>query len=374
MRAARLHGARDIRFDDVPEPSLPLDGLLLRPRFTGLCGSDLHVWHTGPLGDLGPMVLGHEFSAEIVAVGGQVTDDRLQPGMLVAVEPMWTCGHCAPCRRGAYNLCRHLVWHGLSAHDGGLGELTAVRADMAHPLPPGVDALAGALVEPLAVAHHAVGRSGISPGGTGAVLGAGPIGIAVALNLVARGVDLIVASEPSPVRRAALRTALAAVGVEDSGVAVTAGLAAAGGTPGTAGVLGTAPGPTLRVVDPAAEDLSSVVTGLTDGDGVDVAFDAAGAEPAFHAGLRVVRPGGRVVTIAVYTRPVTFRPLDVFFGEIDLVASCAYRDDFPGVIDLLRAGAFPTDGWVRPVPLAGVGAAFEALDQAQEAKLLVDMS
>ncbi|MCK9878720.1 alcohol dehydrogenase catalytic domain-containing protein [Frankia sp. Ag45/Mut15] len=375
MRAARLHGARDIRIEEVPEPSLLPDGLLLRPRFTGLCGSDLHVWHAGPFGDLGPMVLGHEFSAEVVAVGDQVTDDRLRPGTLVAVEPMWTCGQCGPCRRGAYNLCRDIVWHGLSEHDGGLGELTAVRACMAHPLPDGVDALAGALVEPLAVAHHAVGRGGLGTGGTAAVLGAGPIGIAVALNLVARGVALIVVSEPSLVRRTALTTALAAVGVHEPDAALAPAAA-----PGTAAALGTGAGTgagagtTLRVVDPAAEDLPSAVAGLTEGDGVEVVFDAAGVEPAFQAGLRIVRPGGRVVTVAIYARPVAFRPLDVFFGEIDLVASCAYQDDFPSVIDLLRAGAFPTDGWVHPVAFDTVGAAFETLDQAQAVKLLVDLT
>jgi (R,R)-butanediol dehydrogenase/meso-butanediol dehydrogenase/diacetyl reductase len=352
MRAARLHGPRDLRVDDVQAPVAGPGEVLLRPLFTGLCGSDLHVWHGGALVSAGgePTTLGHEFSAEVVEVGPEVDDPRvvagqLRPGALVAVEPMWTCGRCGPCRSGSYNLCRSMIWHGLSDRAGALAELTVVRPGMVHVLPPGLDAVQGALIEPLAVAHHAVGRCGTVAGGSAVVLGAGPVGLAAALDLVARGVDRLVVTEPSKVRRAAVTGVLAAVGAS-----------------------------TASVVDPAEVDPAALVKDLTDGEGVDAVVDAAGVEPAFQAGLSVLRPGGTLVTVATYMQPVTFHPLLTMLSEIDVRASLGYRGDFPEVVELMAAGAFPVDGWVRRLPLADVAEAFELLDVGSEVKLLVDVS
>jgi (R,R)-butanediol dehydrogenase/meso-butanediol dehydrogenase/diacetyl reductase len=347
MRAARLHGARDIRVEEVPEPEPGPGDVLLRPRFTGLCGSDLHMWRHGSMGAAtsGPLVLGHEFSAEVVEVGPAVTDPRIRPGALVALEPLWRCGTCAPCRRGAYNLCRNLRFHGLSDHDGSLGELTVARPDMIHVLPEGLDAVHGALIEPIAVAHHAVGRCGLGPGGSAVVLGAGPVGLAAALDIVARGVERLVVSEPAPARRAATSKVLAAVG-------------AAGAV----------------VLDPARDDLAEAVAEVTGGEGADAVLDAAGAPAAFEAGLTAVRPGGRVVVVATYLQPVSFHPLTTVLGEIDLLGSIAYRDDFPPVIDLVADGRFPIDGWVERIPLAGVSDGFATLEAGSGIKLLVQVN
>ncbi|KPM52153.1 hypothetical protein ACG83_32110 [Frankia sp. R43] len=350
MRAARLHGPRDLRVDDVPAPSAGPGEVLLRPLFTGLCGSDLHMWHGGTGMSAGPLTLGHEFSAEVVEVGPDVDDPRvataqLRPGALVSVEPMWTCGHCGPCRAGSYNLCRNMVWHGLSDRAGALAELTVVRPGMVHVLPEGLDAVQGALIEPLAVAHHAVSRCGDIAGGSALVLGAGPVGIAAALDLVARGVERLIVSEPSKVRRAAVTTVLAAVGA------------------------GTA-----SVVDPAETDPAELAKELTKGEGVDCVVDAAGVEPAFQAGLSALRPGGTLVTVATYLKPVSLHPLLTMLSELDVRASLGYRGDFPPVVDLMAAGAFPVDGWVRQVPLPDVAGAFELLDAGADIKLLVDVS
>nr|WP_250643450.1 alcohol dehydrogenase catalytic domain-containing protein [Frankia sp. AiPa1]MCL9762723.1 alcohol dehydrogenase catalytic domain-containing protein [Frankia sp. AiPa1] len=346
MRAARLSGARTIQIEDVPAPVMSEEHLLLRPRFTGLCGTDLHLWHGGPpAGE--PLVLGHEFSAEIVEVGSAVTDPTLRPGVLVAVEPLWNCGTCAPCRRGDYNLCRALAFHGLAAdHSGGLGELTVVRPRMAHVLPPDLSSLQGALVEPISVAHHAVGRAGVAPGDAAVVLGAGPVGIACVLDLVARGIRRIIVSEPSPLRRGAVVDALTAVGATESAV----------------------------VLDPGAADLGEAARELTDGEGVDAVLDAAGVEVAFQAALGVVRPGGRIVTVATYLQPVSLHPLLTMLSEIDLRASLAYQDDFPPVIELMAKGHFPTDAWVSTISLAEVSAAFEHLDAGNGNKILVDLA
>ncbi|MDI2124902.1 alcohol dehydrogenase catalytic domain-containing protein [Yinghuangia seranimata] len=345
MRAAVLYDAHDLRIEEVPDPAPGPGEVLLRPRFTGLCGSDLHFWEGGlrqVLAD--PVILGHEFSAEVVEVGPEVADPRLRPGALVAVEPMWTCGRCAPCLRGTYNLCRNLTWHGLSAKGGGMSGLTVVRADMVHVLPEGLTAEQGALVEPVSVAHQAVTRAQIAPGGTALVLGAGPIGIATFLDLRARGVERVVVSEPSAQRR----EAIAALAEKTGGGAEL-------------------------VLDPAAVDVVAAVRELTGGDGADASIDAAGVEPAFHAGLAATRPGGRMVTVAVYMKPVTFHPMAAFLGGVDVVASCAYCNDFPAVIDGMVNGSYPLDGWVRPIPLSGAAEGFTALAAGRELKLLVDV-
>ncbi|MFB9321464.1 alcohol dehydrogenase catalytic domain-containing protein [Cryptosporangium minutisporangium] len=343
MRAARLHGPRDLRVETVPDPVPGPDEVLLRPLYTGLCGSDLHVWHGGAgAADGAPMVLGHEFSAEVVSVGPAAGDVR--PGTLVTVEPMWTCGGCAPCRRGDYHLCRAMQWHGLSARTGALADRTVVRASMVHVLPEGVDARQGALVEPIAVAHHAVARANLTPGGSALVIGAGPIGVACALDLLARGVRRIVVSEPSPVRRVAAARAFAAVGAPD-----------------------------VLVLDPGADDVPDAVRALTGGEGTDAVLDAAGVQAAFTLALAAVRPGGRVVTVAVYLEPVSFHPLTTFLGEVDLVASCGYRDDFPAVLDLVRDGRFPLTDLVRTVPLEAVGDAFAELEAGTALKVLVQL-
>jgi (R,R)-butanediol dehydrogenase / meso-butanediol dehydrogenase / diacetyl reductase len=347
MRAACLHGPRDIRVDEVPAPAPGRHEVALRPLFTGLCGSDLHVWENGPINDGERMVLGHEFSAEVIEVGAAVADPRLRPGALVAVEPMWTCGTCGPCRRGAYNLCRKMVWHGLSARSGGLAECTVVAPRMVHVLPSAIDAVQGALIEPIAVAHHAVGRLDLDSDPESAavvVLGAGPVGVAAVLDLQARGVRTVIVSEPSATRRAAAATAMAAAGADAA-----------------------------YVVDPSATDLAEAVRDATGGEGADAAIDAAGVELAFRGAIAAVRPGGVVVTVAIYLQPVSYHPLMTLLSEIDLRSSCAYRDDFPAVIDLMTRGAFPLEGWVEQVRLADVSGAFARLAAGDGGKILVDL-
>lgn len=177
------------------------------------------------------------------------------------------------------------------------------------------------------------------------VLGAGPVGLAAALDLVARGVEQLVVTEPSKARRSAVATVLAAVGAS-----------------------------TASVVDPAEVDLTALVKELTRGEGVDAVVDAAGVEAAFQSGLSSLRPGGTLVTVATYLQPVTLHPLQTMLSEIDVRASLGYRGDFPDVVELMAAGAFPSDGWVRQVSLAEVSKAFDLLDEGSEIKLLVDVS
>lgn len=346
MKAAVFHAQEDLRIEEVADPSPGPGQVKLRNAFAGICGSDLHVYYTPeaagldfehphPLtGSTLPQILGHEFSGTVVELGEGV--DGISVGDRVAVWPIYYCGDCAACRRGMYNACQKIGFHGLSSNGGGMAEFTTVDASKLHVLPENVDLRLGALVEPMAVAWHAVSRSGVEPGGTALIAGAGPIGIGVWFALKARGIEKVLVSEPSADRRAII--------------------AALGAT----------------VVDPVTEDLGAAVTDLTDGDGVDVAFDAAGAGPAVTSSLASLVPGGRVVVVAIHERTMDFLPTQLVMAETEIAGALAYLpEDFDAVIAAMAAGVYDTTGWVKDVPLDGVVDAIHALRGGAGAKILV---
>lgn len=346
MKAAVFHAQEDLRIEEVADPSPRPGQVKLRNAFAGICGSDLHVYYTPeaagldfenphPLtGSTLPQILGHEFSGTVVELGEGV--DGISVGDRVAVWPIYYCGDCAACRRGMYNACQKIGFHGLSSDGGGMAEFTTVDASKLHVLPENVDLRLGALVEPMAVAWHAVSRSGVESGGTALIAGAGPIGIGVWFALKARGIEKVLVSEPSADRRAII--------------------AALGAT----------------VVDPVTEDLGAAVTALTDGDGVDVAFDAAGAGPAITSSLASLVPGGRVVVVAIHERTMDFLPTQLVMAETEIAGALAYLpEDFDAVIAAMAAGVYDTTGWVKDVPLDGVVDAIHALRGGAGAKILV---
>ena len=199
MRAALYFGRQDLRLMEVAEPEPGPGEVKLRVHYNGICGSDLLEYFDGPMttrstphpltGVQNPVIMGHELCGEVVALGEGVGDLGL--GDLVAVEPVETCGRCLYCGLGQYNHCPSLAIQGYN-RAGGLAEYTVVKRRKAHPLPPGVTALQGALIEPLAIAWHTVNRCAVSAGQVVAIHGAGPIGAGAFLTLKRRGVEAIV--------------------------------------------------------------------------------------------------------------------------------------------------------------------------------------
>ncbi|UNX54767.1 2,3-butanediol dehydrogenase [Georgenia sp. TF02-10] len=345
MRAARFHGTQDLRVDHIDEPAPGRGQVKLKNAFAGICGSDLHMYFAPlpegseypkhPLTGAGlPQVLGHEFSGTVVELGADV--DGVAVGDRVAVWPVYYCGRCAACRQGRYNACRMIGFHGLTADGGGMAEFTTVPASQLHKLPDAVDLRLGALVEPMAVAWHAVERSGIRPGQSALVAGAGPIGIGVWFALKAHGVDRVIVSEPSAPRRA------------------------------TIGALGA------DVLDPVNEDLPARVADLTGGDGVEAAFDAAGAGPAIASALPLLAPGANLVVVAIHERPMEFLPTALVMAETEIRGALAYLPaDFDAVIDAMARGVYDTTGWVDEIGLDGVASALQTLREGKGAKFLV---
>jgi len=346
MKAAVYYGKGDVRVEEVEEPEPRHGEVKVRIAYNGLCGTDVHEVFDGPraiplqphplTGAVVPLILGHEAAGVVVGVGNGV--DGVEEGDLVAIEPIVRCGTCTWCRAGDYNMCERHAFHGISTGGGGLAEHTTVPATMIHRLPPSVDPRHAALVEPLAVAHHAVARAGVHRGQLAAIHGAGPIGIGVLLSLRASGVECVVL-EPSAERRA------------------------------VAEALGA------TTVDPSREGFDAVAAlgEVTGGRRADVSFDTAGGSTTFRSAVATTRSHGTVALVASPRAPMASPVLtELLSREIDVRASYAYCGDFPSVIEQVVAGAYPLDGWVSTMPLTDVVRALELLRAGQLIKVLID--
>jgi L-idonate 5-dehydrogenase len=200
MKAAVLYGPRDIRVEPLRTPELAAGMVLLRNRRVGICGSDQHYFEHGYCAAFvpdRPFVLGHEVMAVVEAVGAGV--ERVRPGDRVAVNPARACGFCEACKAGRGNLCTKTIMLGSASTtpptNGGLAEYVTVREDQCHALPDGVDEDLGAMMEPFAVALHAVKRAGTVAGRRVMVTGAGAIGLLAALTARAFGAAPVAISD-----------------------------------------------------------------------------------------------------------------------------------------------------------------------------------
>ncbi len=265
MKAARLHGVRDIHIDEVPRPEPGPGEVLLKMAAVGVCGSDMHYYLDGGIGDAviaAPITMGHEPSAYVAALGAGVKG--LEIGQLVAIEPAIPCGHCEMCLTGHPNLCPNVRFCGTPPIDGVFSDYAVMPADNCVPLPEGFSAVEGALLEPLGVAIHTVDLSHLRVAQSIVVLGAGPIGLLIAAVARAAGAGQILMTEPIPERRAFALNYIADA-----------------------------------VFDPSSEDVVTAVQEATNGRGVDIAFEAAGAADTPQNGVDMLRPGGTLVLCGI---------------------------------------------------------------------------
>ena len=263
MKALRLYGPRDLRLVEEPAPRPEPGEVLVRVRSVTICHSDIHYYRDGRIGDTvseEPLILGHEFCGEVLEVTPGV--EGLKPGDLVAAEPAISCGHCRFCREGNPNLCQHLLFAGTPPLDGGLCEVVRYRPEFLFPLPSGLSADEGAMLEPLGVALYSWDLGGARVGETVAVVGCGPIGLLLVQLARIAGATQILAVEPLGYRR------------------------------DLAAELGAIP------LDPS-EDLVRRAGEYTEGYGVDVAIEVAGKVPAQEEAAQMVKRGGTVVAVGI---------------------------------------------------------------------------
>jgi 2-desacetyl-2-hydroxyethyl bacteriochlorophyllide A dehydrogenase len=298
MKAAILHGPRDLRVESMAAPRAAAGEVLVRVAAAGLCGTDYSIW-TGDRAVAYPRVMGHEFLGTVAAVGPEVS--RVRIGERVVVEPNYSCGRCPLCREGNRNLCLQRTAVGIDTN-GGFAELARVPAQCVWPIPADLGDEDALLAEPLAVVVRAVKRAAPRAGEAAAVLGAGTLGLLALQVLRARGARILVVSRTS--RRFELARALGAEATHE---------AAQG------------------AVDTAARAFSGR-------EGVDVVVETAGTAAAVSQALALVRPGGRVVLTGLphESTPVSF--FTVVRREVTITGSMIYQDEFPEAVRLLAQG------------------------------------
>jgi len=308
MMACVLYGAHDIRLERRERP-VPKEGMvLLRVLRVGICGSDLHYFEYGRCGAFvpgKPFILGHE----VVGIVEEAAEDVRSPsvGSRVAVNPARSCGVCHYCRQGRGNLCRSTVMLGSASTnpptDGAFADFVLVKAEQCHALPPEFDDGLGAMLEPFAVALHAVKRAGTVSGQRVLVTGGGPIGLLVVITSIAFGASLVMLSDPVAERRQ------------------TAAKFGVGG-----------------VIDPTEEGVVDSVRRKVD-DGFDVIFEASGASPALRQAFGFVRPGGKIVQIGTLSADDIPLPANqIMSREIQYLGSFRYGDVFDEAIRLIVSG------------------------------------
>ncbi|MCO8269952.1 alcohol dehydrogenase catalytic domain-containing protein [Actinoplanes sp. TRM 88003] len=316
MLVSRLHAAGDVRLHQEPEPSG--DGTLVEVTSVGICGSDLHWFTEGGIGDAvpaKPLVLGHEMAG--VIRGG--ADD----GVRVAIDPSIPCHHCEPCLSGWPNLCLNIVFAGHGATDGGLRQLLTWPANRLHRLPDSLSDDDGAMLEPLGVALHAYDLAKVRMASTVAVVGCGPIGLLLVQLAFRGGATRVLVAEPLPHRLAAA-VEMGAVPIEDDAAA-------------------------------------------------DVVFEVSGSEAAVDRALRVARPGARVVLVGIPDGDTTTFSASIARRKgLTLVTARRMGEVYPRAIalaeqKLVDLGSVVSDSY----PLSAVADAFGAAAARTGLKVVV---
>lgn len=307
MKGFVLHGAKDIRLEEIPKPVPKPGEVLVAVRAAGICGSDLHYYAHGRCGNFiptRPFVIGHEFAGEIVAVGDGVDAARI--GQRVAIDPSRPCGRCRTCRSGRYNLCPQMVYFGSAAvvppSDGCFSEFVTAPATNCHPIPDDFEYAWGALLEPLSVAMHAANRAGHLPGRSVLITGGGTIGQMILLMATAFGASRVVVADLKPFAR-------------DFAMKY-----------GASGVL-----------DPSAADVADQAKAMVPG-GFEVVFEASGAPPALDMAIRLAAQGGTVVQVGTLPDGVAIPANALLTRELDYRGSWRFANVFDRVLELITAG------------------------------------
>src|SRR2546425_11054431 len=303
MATAVLYAPRDLRIEQRPVPTLSEGEVLVRILSVGVCGSDVHYYEHGRIGDFvvrSPLILGHETSGQIVEVGKGVSPERV--GERVAIEPGQPCRRCDQCRTGTYNLCPNIRFHGTPPVDGTLCEFVAVRSELSFVVPDEISDNAAALLEPLSVGIWANRKAGTQIGSSVLIAGAGPVGLVTTKVALAMGATRIAVTD---VNRHRLSAALASGATE--------------------------------IAVPGSDDISGEF---------DAFIDCSGSSAAIDAGVRVVRPAGSVVLVGMGADELRL-PLGVIQQrELVITGTFRYANTWPTAIALAASGRVSLDDLV----------------------------
>lgn len=331
-------GPGNVQLIDVPEPACTPDGVKIEVKFSGICGTDLHIAHdTFP--NHPPVILGHEFSGVVVEVGADVTD--FQRGDRVTVLPSTAvrCGKCEYCRSIYYWFCSKRRGMGIGV-DGGFTRYAVAREDMVYKIPERISFEEAALAEPLAVAVQAIEElTAIGVGDTVLVSGPGPIGLLCLALLVAKGCKVIVAGTSADATRLELALRMGAD----------------------------------LAVDVRKESLPEAIDRATHGQGVHVAVECAGVEASVSSCLKALKKRGKYIQVGIVGKEIAFDPDALIYKQLQLYGSGAHSlKSWEKVIRILEQGKINLKPLItHTLPLSGWRQGFEVCEQKQGAKVLM---
>ena len=306
MRASVLRGKQDLVVEERPVPVPDPDQVLVRVSSVGVCGSDVHFFMDGELGDFhmdGPLVLGHESGGTIVAVGSDVDPSRV--GQRVSIEPQRPGTTSREVLTGHYNLDPEMRFYAVPGTDGAFAEYVLIQSHFAWSIPESISDDAAALMEPLSVAIAAARKAGLTVGSRVLITGSGPIGVALTQVARAYGAAEIIVTDLDEQRR-------------DQATRFGA----------------------TRVIDPATERVGQL------GLGVDAFIDASGAPIAVQTGIREVRPSGTVVLVGLGAPEIALPMPTIQDNELWVTGIFRYTNTWPTAIELVRSGKVDLDGMV----------------------------
>ena len=305
MKVAVMLGIGRMGFEERPIPKVKPNEILVKLDYVGVCGSDIHYYETGRIGNYivqPPFILGHESGGTVVKVGQNVK--HLKVGDKVALEPGKTCGHCRFCREGKYNLCSDVVFFATPPVDGVFAEYVAHEADLCFKLPENVDTLEGALIEPLAVGFHAANQGEAHAGQTAVVFGAGCIGLVSLMALKAEGVNTVYVVDIMEKR---LEKALEI---------------------GATAVINSSK------VNPIEE-----INRLTAGEGVNLLIETAGMEITTRQAISVAQKGSNIVLVGYSKTGEMVLPISLAIDkELTFRSVFRYRHIYPMAIEAVASG------------------------------------
>jgi (R,R)-butanediol dehydrogenase/meso-butanediol dehydrogenase/diacetyl reductase len=317
MKAFRYYGGNNMKLEDIPEPTPTSGQVKIKIRWCGICGSDVHEYKAGPLiipvskphpltGKMAPITGGHEFSGDVVEVGGDVKG--VVVGDRVSVRPTRPCYKCHYCKKGMHIQCNMLGTIGL-ADDGGFAEYVVVPEDNVCKLPSEATYEMGAFAEPLATAVHAMNRGKMRPGAEVVVIGGGPIGLLTMQTALACGAAKVIVLEMLP-QRIELAKKLGA----------------------------------SMVLNPADGDPGKTIAKMTEGRRADIVFECAGPPQAMLSAVNVCSKGGTIVEVGVMTETCNFSFLNLLAREQSIITCQGYlQDEFATALSLLASGRVKCD-------------------------------
>ena len=333
MKALVLKQYNEFVYEDIPNPQIGPEDVLVRVKACAICGSDVHGMDGSTGRRIPPVVMGHEASGVIEAAGANVKG--FEPGDRVTFDSTVYCGKCFHCRRGEVNLCDNRRVLGVSCGDyrmnGAFAELVSVPQHILYHLPDEVSFEQAAMVEPLSVAFHAVSRAPMPLNCSALVVGAGMIGLLILQLLKAAGCGKIIAVDLVQEKLELARRFGADVA--------------------------------LKADDP---ELIAKIQQATQGRGADVAFEVVGIAPTLQTAIAALRKGGSL-TLVGNLKPVVDFPLQqVVTRQITLYGSCASAGEYPDCLDLIASGKVDVDSFISAVaPLSEGQSWFERLQRGE---------